>query len=244
MSIPSHPLKYEIVYPDSDGEPMAESDPARDYLLYSVEALDLYFQNRDDVYVSGNIFVYYKQGIPSAVISPDVLVVFGVEKKKRQSYKVWEEGGKVPDFVLEVTSSSTQENDEIDKPLKYAQLGVAEYFQYDPTGDYLQPQLKGSRLASGQYRPLQPTLFANGDLSIRSRVLGLDLRLIGREMRFYDPNAAKILPNYRERDRELQQEKQARRAAIPRLLDLGLTVEQVAETLSFSVEEVRQFLSN
>jgi hypothetical protein len=157
---------------------------------------------------------------------------------------VWEEGGKVPDFVLEVTSSSTQENDEIDKPLKYAQLGVAEYFQYDPTGDYLQPQLKGSRLVRGQYQPLQPTLFANGDLSIRSRVLGLDLRLIGREMRFYDPNVEKILPNYQEQDQELQQEKQARRAAIPRLLNLGLTVEQVAETLSFSVEEVRQFLSD
>ncbi|WP_235526455.1 hypothetical protein [Nostoc piscinale] len=82
MTISSNQLKTEIFYPDSDGKPMAESDPARDYLIYAVEALDIYFQARSDIYVSGNLFIYYKQGIPSAVIAPDVFVVFGVEKKK------------------------------------------------------------------------------------------------------------------------------------------------------------------
>ncbi|MEH2289203.1 hypothetical protein [Nostoc sp.] len=61
------------------------------------------------------------------MIAPDVFVVFEVDKKKRVSYKVWEEGGK-------------------DKPKKYSLLGVQEYFQYDPTGDHLNPQLKGSYL--------------------------------------------------------------------------------------------------
>lgn len=148
----------EIFYPDSDGTPMAESDPARDYLIYGVESLSIYFQDRDDVYVSGNLFIYYKKGVPDAVVAPDVFVVFGVEKKKRLSYRVWQEKDKVPGFVLEVTSKTTQENDEEDKPKKYQKMGVLEYFQYHPTGDYLKPQLKGSRLTGNHYQPIAANL--------------------------------------------------------------------------------------
>ncbi len=81
MSITSDKLSSEIVCPSSDGAPMAESDSARDYLIYAVEALDIYFQNRPDVYVSGNLYIYYKPGVPSAVVAPDVFVVFGVSKR-------------------------------------------------------------------------------------------------------------------------------------------------------------------
>jgi Uma2 family endonuclease len=246
MTIFANQLKTEIVYPDSDGAPMAESDPARDYLIYGVEALSIYFQDRNDVYVSGNLFIYYKQGVPDAVVAPDVFVVFGVEKKKRKSYKVWEEGGKVPSFVLEVTSKATQENDEEDKPKKYQGIGVLEYFQYDPTGDYLQPQLKGSRLTEGKYQSIAPNLLPGGILSIPSEVLGLDLRLIKGELRLYDPKTGKRLLSHLETEQarqqaELarQQAEQARRDAIPRLLGLGLSVEQIAEALGLSVEEVR-----
>ena len=180
LSIP--PLKTPIVYPDTDGAPMAESDPARDYLIYAVEALSLYFQDREDVYVSGNLFIYYKQGIPDAVVAPDVFVVFGVSDRKRLSYKVWQEGGKTPDFVLEVTSATTRNSDEEEKPQKYAQMEVAEYFQYDPTGDYLQPQLKGSRLVNGKYQSLRGEVLEDGTLSIHSQALGLDLRLVDGEL--------------------------------------------------------------
>ena len=263
MTISPHLLETEIDYPDSDGAPMAESDPARDYLFYGVEALSIYFQNRDDVYVSGNLFIYYKQGVPDAVVAPDVFVVFGVEKRKRRSYKVWEEGDKLPSFVLEVTSKTTQENDEEDKPKKYAQLGMEEYFQYDPTGDYLQPQLKGSRLVMERYQAIAPVMLPDGVLSIRSQILGLDLRLLGRDLRFYDLQTGTRLLSYSEEaqarqqaeqalqqetqarqqvEQTLQQEAQARREAIPRLLRLGLSAEQVADSLNLSVEEVRQFV--
>jgi Uma2 family endonuclease len=240
MTISTNELKTEVIYPDSDGAPMAESDPARDYLIYGVEALDIYFQDRDDVYVSGNLFIYYKKGVPSAVVAPDVFVIFGVDKKKRLSYKVWEEGDKVPDFVLEVTSLTTQENDEEDKPKKYAQLGVREYFQYDPTGDYLNPQLKGSRLVQGEYQAIAPCLLPNSVLSIPSEVLGLDLRLIEKELRFYDPETGKRLLSHKETEQARQQAEQARRDAIPRLIALGLSVEQVAEALGLPVEEVTE----
>lgn len=69
-------------------------------MLYAREVLGIYFQNRPDVYVSGNLFIYYEQGNPESVIAPDVFVVFGVDNKERRSYKTWEEQDKTPDFVL------------------------------------------------------------------------------------------------------------------------------------------------
>lgn len=240
MISPTNPLKTEIVYPDTDGKPMAESDPTRDYLIYGVEALGTYFQDRNDVYVSGNLFIYYKRGVPDAVVAPDVFVVFGVERKKRMSYKAWEEGGHLPSFVLEVTSKSTQENDESDKFQKYQRMGVLEYFQYDPTGDYLQPPLKGSRLIHQVYQPIAPVLLTDGTVSLHSQALGLDLRLVGSELRFYQPQTGRKLLSPQETEQARQQAEQALQGAVPRLLKMGLSLEQVAEALGLSVEQVQQ----
>ncbi|MDV3350773.1 hypothetical protein QGP82_18840 [Leptothoe sp. LEGE 181152] len=63
---------HNVTYPESDGQPIAKSDATRDYLFYSVEALRLYFKSRGSVYVSGNLFVYYEEGNPKAVISPEL----------------------------------------------------------------------------------------------------------------------------------------------------------------------------
>ena len=186
------------LYPYCDGEPMAESDPTRDYLIYGVEALSIYFQNREDVYISGNLFIYYQQGVPKSVVAPDVFVVFGVEKKKRKTYKVWEEGGKVPSFILEITSNTTKKVDEEQKPITYQNLGVEEYFQYDPTGDYLKQQIKGVRLVEGVYQPIAKNVASGGVMSMYSETLGLDLRLIGKELRFYDSQTNKKLLSYQE----------------------------------------------
>lgn len=138
---------------------------------------------------------------------------------------------------------------EEDKPKKYAQLGVEEYFQYDPTEDYLQPQLKGAQLVMGRYQALVPVILPDGVLSIQSQILGLDLRLLGHDLRFYDPQTGTRLLSYSEEaqarqqaELALQQETQARRETIPRLLGLGLSVEQVAGALNLTVEEVRQFV--
>jgi Uma2 family endonuclease len=197
------PLKTPIFYPEPDGAPMAESDPTRDYLVYSVEALKLYFQKRSDVYVSGNLWLSYQQGVPDAVVAPDVFVVFGVENRQRRSYKVWEENGKTPDWVLEVTSRSTRHKDEQEKPHTYAQMGVTEYFQYDPTGDYLNPPLKGRRLEGNTYSTIAPTSLADGTLCFPSQVLGLEMHLLtDGKLRFFHPQTGEYLRTYgEERDR-------------------------------------------
>lgn len=206
-------LKYsifDITYPDSDGLPMAESDAARDYLIYGVEALDRYFQDRPDVYVSGNLFLYYEQGNPKAVVSPDVFVVLGVEKKKRPSYKVWEEQNKIPDFVLEVTSKSTASEDRGIKKGLYAYLGVKEYFQYDPTAEYLKPSLQGFRLLEGNYLSI-PGRTEQDYLVVPSETLGLEVWLeADGAMRFYAPSTGEKLLSPKEMAQARDAAEQAR----------------------------------
>lgn len=210
----SNQLSTQIEYPDIDGKPMAESDQAREYLTYAVKVLRIHFQDRSDVYVSGNLFIYYQEGNPRAVVAPDVFVVFGVKKGDRRSYKTWEEGN-TPDFVLEITSKSTQKEDQEIKPNIYAALGVREYFQYDPTGDYLHPQLQGSCLVAGNYQPITATMLPNNVLSLSSHVLGLELRLQLGELRFYDAVKNEILLTYEE-------QVQRSRSLATKLRELGI----------------------
>jgi Uma2 family endonuclease len=198
MTVSANQRLTPIDYPDSDGQPMAESDQARKYLTYSTEVLQLYFQNRLDVYVSGNLFIYYEEGNPKAFVAPDVFVIFGVEKKDRRSYKIWEEADKAPNFVLEITSKSTKKDDQEVKPLIYASLGVQEYFQYDPSGDYLNPPLQGLSLVEGQYQPLPSVNLSSGGASIWSEVLGLELQWQAGDFRFYDPSSRQVLRTHAE----------------------------------------------
>ncbi|MEM9540865.1 MAG: Uma2 family endonuclease [Cyanobacteria bacterium P01_E01_bin.42] len=218
-------LKTPIVYPEPDGEPMAESDPARDYLVYGVESLKFYFQDRQDIYVSGNLNLLYQQGVRDAVVSPDVFVIFGVENRPRTSYKVWEENGITPDWVLEVTSASTRKKDEEDKPLTYSQLDVREYFQYDPTGDYLDPPLKGQQLVNGRYQPITPNTLEDGSISFYSGVLGLDIRLLpSGQLRFFNPQTGEFLRTYQEEAERAERERQRAERLAQLLIENGIEI--------------------
>lgn len=223
-----------IEYPDSDGKPMAESDFQRVYLVYATEVLDIYFQNQPDVYVSGNLCFYYEEGNPKAYISPDVFVVFGIAKRKRRSYKVWEEDGKYPNFVLEITSKSTVSEDQGTKKGLYAFWGVQEYFQYDPTGDYLDPPLRGFQLVAGNYQTIPAEKQDNGNYSICSKVLGLELRLERGELRFYEPTTGNKLLSHQESEvarqrAELRADQEAQRAErlAAKLRELGVDPDTV-----------------
>jgi len=217
-----HPLAT-VEYPSSDGLPMAESDFQRKPLTYAVEALDIYFQHRADVYVSGNMFIYYDEGNPEAVIAPDVFVVFGTAKRERSSYFLWQEP-KGPDFVLEITSRRTRSQDQGPKRGTYAFLGVPEYFQFDPTGDYLRPPLQGLRLVGDHYEALPTNQSPDGTLSVSSAVLGLELRVESGVLHFYDPTTGQKLLSHREAEQERQAALAALRAAEARIAELKARV--------------------
>ena len=211
----SHPLAT-VEYPSSDGLPMAESDFQRKPLTYAVEALDIYFQHRTDVYVSGSMFIYYEEGNPEAVVAPDVFVVLGTVKRERSSYFVWQEP-KGPDFVLEITSRRTRSQDQGPKRGTYAFLGVQEYFQYDPTGDYLRPPLQGLRLVGDHYESLPTSQAPDGTLSVSSAVLSLELRLEVGEFHFYDPTTGQKLLSHREAEQARQESEAQAQAALAAL---------------------------
>ena len=199
-----------IDYPDSDGLPMAESEFQFWPILYAGSTLANHYRARDDVYVSGNLLLYYEADNRKASVAPDVFVAFGVPDHMRRTYLVWQEG-KAPDFVLEVASSSTYRSDRGGKRDTYAKIGVSEYWQYDPTGDYLDPRLQGFRLVEGQYEPIPVTEGADGALTGRSEVLGLELRLYSDDrFRFHDPASGQDLLS-------LDEEAQARKEAEGRL---------------------------
>ena len=126
-------------YPETDGKPMAESDLHRELIFYIIHLLQRFFAGHK-VYITGNLLVYYEKGNNRKSVSPDCFVVRDVEPSRRPSYKIWEEG-KGPEVVFEVSSKSTHREDLTKKMRLYAQLGVREYFIYDPTSDYLDPPL-------------------------------------------------------------------------------------------------------
>jgi Uma2 family endonuclease len=211
-----------IEYPDEDGQLIAEGDIQCSYLIYALIALRIYFQNRTDVYIAGNLFIYYEEGRPESVVAPDVFVVFGVDNSDRRSYKTWEENNKAPDFVVEITSKTTRAKDQGAKKGIYAFLGVREYFQYDPTGDYLHPQLQGLRLVDGNYFPIPANTLADGTVSVASEVLGLELRIEAGKLRFYDAGTGQYLLSHQEQAaaRQAAEEKAQKLAAKLRELNI------------------------
>ncbi len=186
--IRSLPTERTIIYPESDGEPMAETDIHRDLMLDIIEMLKNYFRTRPDAYVSGNLLLYYEKGNPKKSIAPDVFVVLGIEKKRRRTYFLWEEG-KGPDFVLELVSKNTYRKDLGEKKDLYASvLSVKEYYLYDPDGQYLQPSLQGYCLIDGAYLPIQPV-----ENRLPSDVLGLELGEKDMELSLYNPQTKRWL---------------------------------------------------
>ena len=204
-----------IEYPSSDGEPIAENKWQYVAITDTVSVLENHFLDRPDVYVGGDMLMYYRMNDNQTQVAPDVFVVIGAAGKHfRDSWIVWREG-KAPDFVMEVASPSTWRRDAGEKRNIYAGMGVTEYWRFDPTGEHFTPQLVGERLSDGEYRqiPLEET---EGDGIIRghSAILGLDICIRpGLELRLYDPESKQWLRTHRESEEALQTAEAGRQAA-------------------------------
>ncbi len=252
--------------PYSDGVPM-ESEMHVLQMTLLTESLRLGWADRDDFYVGGNMFVYYSelQSKKNDFRGPDVFVVLDTVNKMRRSWVVWEEGGRTPDVVIEITSPSTEAVDRGEKKRIYASiLHTAEYFLYDP----FEKRLEGYRLEpqSGQYEPLM----ADERGWYRSRKLGLWLGVQqgtyhGREelwLRWID-DAGQALPSGGDQARqaaskvrlvqselqqaqaeaqqqraEAQQQRERVRVAARKLIAEGRPADEVAALFGIGVEEL------
>ncbi len=168
-----------LEYPESDGLPMGETDTHRRWMIRIDELLS-YRLREQRVYVGSNLLVYYVTGQPSRFIVPDNFVVFDCEPRDRRIFKIWEEG-RVPAVVFEITSQSASQEDLVKKPLIYEDMGVREYFLYDPTASYLKPALQGFRLVEGRLVLMEPS--AN---ELSCETLGVKLRLSGYDLLLID----------------------------------------------------------
>ncbi len=186
----------EIEYPTSDGRPFAETDYHRIQMFEVIQSLDGFFLEPPDVYVSGNLLVYYEEGNPRKHLAPDCFVVSGVPKQKRLYYKIWEEG-KAPEVVFEITSKTTKAEDTRKKMQIYRDIWkVKEYFLFDPFEEYLDPSMQGYRLVNGEFVRIESSFGR-----LHSEELGLQLEREGIRLVLRNPlTGRELIP----KDRELR----------------------------------------
>ncbi|MEZ6035804.1 MAG: Uma2 family endonuclease [Planctomycetaceae bacterium] len=161
-----------IEYPESDGRPMGETDWHIEWTLRLRELLKYRYQGQN-VYVASDLLVYYHEGVPQDYIVPDGFVVLDCSPHRRRTFQTWKEQ-RVPNVVFEFTSKSTRRSDEVFKPRIYAEIGVPEYFLYDPQDEYLNPCLQGYRLVGeGTYVRID----SNVDGQLECQQLGITLEI-------------------------------------------------------------------
>ena len=212
-------------YPSSDGKPMAETDWHRKLLMALIQIIEHHFRDHDDVYVSGDLLIYYKMGDNTKSVAPDVFVVQGVAKKQRGTYLTWEEAH-TPDFVIELASPSTFRYDLTGKKDLYESvLKVKEYYIYDPLHQ-IQPHFIGFRLVDGAYEEI-----AFVDERLPSSVLNLELGERDGTLGIYDPTTAQWLAPPEERaeqaEERAEQEALARQHAEGELAKALATLERL-----------------
>lgn len=227
-------VSEELRYPTSDGKPMAETDIHRDDMCDLIDCLKHRYEDDPQVYVSGNLLLFYERGNKRRHVSPDVFVVKGIIKRKRPNYLLWREK-KGPDFVIEITSKTTKKEDLKKKFELYRDvLKVTEYFLFDPQGEYLDPSLQGYRLHQGEYVPIEFE-----DDRLPSRILNLHLERDGKELRLFDTESGKWL----ETPDEVWQDRSKARESLQHESNKRLraeTARQQAETARQQAETARQ----
>ncbi len=172
-------------------------------------ALFARYEHCPNIFVATNLLLCYREDGVRYLSVPDLFVVFGVSDKNRPSYKVWEEG-KTPDFVLEVASKGTYENDLGSKKNTYERMGVREYCVFDPKGDMHRPRLQLFRLEGGVYERVSGRSGPDGLLTATSETLGLEFRFVDDRMRLWDPEAREYLLDQREEQARYERERAGR----------------------------------
>ena len=176
---PPNPL-----YPDSDGEPMAENTLQFNWIVTIKENLEALFASRDDVFVAGDLLWYAVEGRPEIRLAPDALVAFGRPKGYRGSYMQWEEDGVPPQVVFEVLSPGNRAGEMQRKLEFYQRHGVEEYYLYDPERNLINGWLRDGDA-------LRPVAAMDGWTSPR---LGVRFERADGTLQIFRPDGKSFLP--------------------------------------------------
>ena len=228
----------EIIYPSSDGEPLAETQQHASAILNTFGLLRLYLENNlennlqnQQAVVFADQFLYYIEGNPKARVAPDVMVVFGITKKLYDNYKIWE-WKQNPAIIIEVTSAGTKDTDFNFKKMLYEQLGVTEYWLFDPYGEWIAEQLRGYRLnGSGIYEPITDYC---------SQVLQLRFEADEYLINFYRLDNGEKLRTLEELDAAIQAAEQRVEQAEQRAEQANQRAEQERQRANRLTEKLRQ----
>ena len=196
----------DIIYPESDGRPMADNTRQFRWIVTIKENLEILFANQPDVFVAGDLLWYPVQGKNQLCQAPDTMVVFGRPKGDRGSYQQWKEDNIAPQVVFEILSPSNTANEMTRKLLFYIRHGVKEYYQYDPERN----ELVGSHLINTGFTEI-PDM--QGWVSPR---LNIRFELSDTNLAIYGPNDVPFLTPVelaQERDQARQQAEEERQRA-------------------------------
>ncbi|MEB3830660.1 Uma2 family endonuclease [Phormidium sp. CCY1219] len=201
--------KSEIIYPESDGKPMAENTEQFTWIVVIKENLEILFADNADVFVAGDLLWYPVEGKNKLCQAPDALVVFGRPKGKRGSYKQWEEEDIPPQVVFEVLSPGNTLKEMAKKLQFYDRYGVEEYYLYDPE----RIDLNGWQRSDNKLTVIEEM---NGWVSPR---LGIRFEMTESGLEIYRPDGRRFLTPI-ELDRRAQEAEQQAQAAQQRIQQL------------------------
>ena len=187
----------QIIYPDSDGQPMADNTKQFRWIVTIKENLEILFATFADVFIAGDLLWYPVEGNNKIRKAPDILAVFGRPKGDRGSYKQWEEDNIPPQVVFEILSPGNTSTEMTRKLFFYQNYGVEEYYIYDPdTLEFTGSQRVGDRL--------EEIAEINGWVSPR---LGIRFQLTPETLEIYRPDDRRFLTSV-ELDQLREQETQ------------------------------------
>jgi Uma2 family endonuclease len=224
-------IKPEVLYPNSDGEPIVENTIRNQYIIAIQIGLDAMFADNPDVLVASDLLWYPVEGRSDIKNALDVMVAFGRPKGDRGSYRQWEENGVAPQVVFNVASAVNTVAELRVKRMFYSRYGVKEYYEYDPE--------TGTLDVWTQRKSVLRNIFFTDEW--RSPLLGLTLKLdTNGELIFHRPNGERFLRPVeiralahlaearaeRERKRAEQERERAERLAA-KLRELGIDPEQI-----------------
>ena len=161
--------------------------------------LSQYLGNHDTTLVTGERYVILGPDYdPNDCRYPDLLVAFDVDPaayEARNGYVVSEQANKSPDFILEVASQRTANDDLGPKKDYYERLGVSEYWLFDSEGRFYGFRLRGYRLVGGRYAEIEVSEITPGVFQGHSAALNLILRVDGGYLGWHDPTTGEHIPN-------------------------------------------------